>query len=153
MDRNDAPPAHDQITLDYIEETIQASDNPQVEALFGDLGFITSNHIQEANRAIQDELDPYHWLTASIDVTLVEVDPGEGGSDDEIALDYIEETIQAAENKNVEMIIGDLGFIVSEHVQEINRAVREILGTRHWITASLDTTLVKVQVNNDIVRP
>jgi hypothetical protein len=135
----------DIITLDYIEEVIQAAENPDVETIFGDLGFITSEHIQEANRAIQDILGPDHWLTASIDTTLVRVEQEGNAAHDEVVLDFIEEVIQATDNKDVETLYGDLGFIVSEHIQEANRTIQGIMGNNHWLTASIDTTLVRVE--------
>jgi hypothetical protein len=68
-------PQEEPVVLDYIEETIQTSDDPQVEEIIGDLGFILSEHIQRANAAIRELKGDRFWLTASIDTTLVEVEP------------------------------------------------------------------------------
>ena len=65
----------DEITLEYIEENLQKCDNPEVEAIVSDLNFVIDRYVRDANTQIQGIMGPTYWLTASMDITVVEVEP------------------------------------------------------------------------------
>lgn len=73
------PQKDDNIRLEFIEENLQRAENPEVQAIIDDLNFVINRYIMNSNEEIQKIMGQNYWLTASLDLTVVEVEPMEAG--------------------------------------------------------------------------